>query len=129
MTLERKGVPVSLAPLAQEWGLPRVGGRPPFFSYLREVWRRREFIVTMARYRMRSEFELNRLGMAWVVLRPLINAGIYGLIFGLLQGTNRPDNFAPFVVVGVFFLSAACLRTLDSGTCVLLERLLPRQRS
>ncbi len=96
-------MPVSLAPLAQDWELPRVGGRPPFLSYLREVWRRREFIVTMARYRMRSEFELNRLGMAWVVLRPLINAGIYGLIFGLLQGTNRPDNFAPFVVVGVFF--------------------------
>ena len=103
MTLERKGVPVSLAPLAQEWGLPRVGGRPPFFSYLREVWRRREFIVTMARYRMRSEFEINRLGMAWVVLRPLINAAIYGLIFGLLQGNNRPQNFHVFVVIGVFF--------------------------
>ena len=57
----------------------------------------------MARYRMRSEFEINRLGMAWVVLRPLINAAIYGLIFGLLQGNNRPQNFHVFVVIGVFF--------------------------
>ena len=80
-----------------------MGGRPPFFSYLREVWRRREFIVTMARYRMRADVEANRLGMAWVVLRPLLNAAIYGFIFGLLQAGNRPDNFAPFVVVGVFF--------------------------
>ena len=94
---------MSLAPLAQDWELPRVGGRPPFFSYLREVWRRREFIVTMARYRMRADVEANRLGMAWVVLRPLLNAAIYGFIFGLLQAGNRPDNFAPFVVVGVFF--------------------------
>lgn len=51
---------MSLAPLAQEWELPRVGAAP-FFAYLREVWRRREFIVTMARYRMRSDFEGNRL--------------------------------------------------------------------
>jgi teichoic acid transport system permease protein len=94
---------MSLAPLAQDWGLPRVGGRPPFLAYIREVWRRREFIVTMARYRMRSEYEVNRLGMAWVVLRPLINAAIYGLIFGLLQGGSRPDNFHVFVVIGVFF--------------------------
>lgn len=94
---------MSLAPLAQDWELPRVGGRPPFLAYLREVWRRREFIFTMARYRMRSDFEANRLGMAWVVLRPLLNAAIYGAIFGLLQGGSRPPNFAAFVVIGVFF--------------------------
>lgn len=89
--------------MAEAWGLPRVGARPPFGSYVAEVWRRRDFIVTMARYRLRSGVEGNRLGMAWVVLRPLINAGIYGLIFGLLQGGNRPPDFPAFVVVGVFF--------------------------
>ncbi|WGT47044.1 ABC transporter permease [Tessaracoccus lacteus] len=82
--------------------LPRVGARPPFLRYLLEVWQRRDFIVTMARYRMRAGLESNRLGLAWVVLRPLLNAGIYGIIFGLLQAGNRPPDFPAFVVIGVF---------------------------
>ena len=77
---------MSLSQIAQEHGLHRVGARPPLFRYLSEVWRRRAFVVTMARYRLRSTFEQNRLGIVWVVLRPLINALIYGLIFGVLQG-------------------------------------------
>ncbi|MHA6510616.1 ABC transporter permease [Tessaracoccus sp. Y1736] len=94
---------MALAPVAEAWDLPRVGARPHFGAYVAEVWRRRHFIGTMARYRMRAGVEANRLGMAWIVLRPLINAGIYGVIFGLLQGGNRPDDFPAFVVIGVFF--------------------------
>lgn len=94
---------MSLASVAEAWGLPRVGARPPFGTYVAEVWRRRHFVVTMARYRLRAGVEGNRLGMAWIVLRPLINAAIYGLIFGVLQGGNRPRDFPAFVVVGVFF--------------------------
>ncbi len=93
---------MSLSQFAQEHGLPRVGARPPFLPYVAEVWRRREFIATMARYRLRSGFEANRLGIGWVVLRPLLNAVIYGTIFGLLQGDSRPPDFAAYVVVGIF---------------------------
>lgn len=56
----------------------------------------------MALFRMRAGLEGNRLGLAWVVLRPLLNAAIYGLIFGVLQGGNRPPDFPAFVVIGVF---------------------------
>lgn len=93
---------MSLAQIAQEAGLPRVGARPSLFRYLAEVWQRRDFIVTMARFRMRSEVEGNRLGIVWIVLRPLINAAIYGLIFGVLQGSSRPPDYSAYVVVGVF---------------------------
>ena len=94
---------MSLAQLAEEHGLHRVGARPRLLKYLEETWRRRDFIATMARYRLRSKFEQNRLGIVWIVLRPLINALVYGLIFGLLQAGNRPPDFAAYVVVGVFF--------------------------
>ena len=93
---------MTLPPLVQEWNLPRVGARPSFPSYLAEVWRRRDFIATMARFRMRASLESNRLGLAWVVLRPILNAGIYGIIFGLLQAGNRPPDYPAFVVIGVF---------------------------
>lgn len=94
---------MSLSQLAEESGLHRVGARPPLSAYLAEVWDRRVFITTMAGYRLRSSLEVNRLGIGWIVLRPLLNAAIYGTIFGLLQQDYRPPNFAAFVVVGVFF--------------------------
>jgi len=44
-----------------------------------------------------------RLGQLWQVLTPLLNAGVYYLIFGLLLNTSRgvPD-FISFLVTGVF---------------------------
>ena len=83
-------------------GLMRVGARLPLGPYLREVWERRDFIAAMASSRIQAENERNRLGMGWVVLRPLLNALIYGLIFGLILGGSRPDNFVPYVIAGVF---------------------------
>ena len=102
---------MSLVQLAEQHGLHRVGARPPLLKYLAEAWQRRDFVATMARYRLRSKFEQNRLGIVWIVLRPLINAAVYGLIFGLLQSGNRPPDYAAYVVVGVFFFEffAGCL--------------------
>jgi teichoic acid transport system permease protein len=94
---------VSVAEFAEREGLTRVGGRPPLRQYLAEVWRRREFIIALARFRITAENQLNRLGMAWVVLRPLINAAIYGLIFGVIMGAaGRPEDFIEFLIIGVF---------------------------
>ena len=44
-----------------------------------------------------------RLGQLWQVLTPLLNAGVYYLIFGLLLNANRgvPD-YISFLVTGVF---------------------------
>lgn len=91
-----------LAALAQRFDLAIVGARPRLGSYLAETWRRRSFAFTLAKYRIQSENERNRLGIAWVVIRPLLNAIVYGVVFGLLLGDNRPPNFVPFLLVGVF---------------------------
>jgi teichoic acid transport system permease protein len=89
--------------LAGRYGLIRVGIRPRFGKYLADTWRRRNFARTLARYRIQSENERNRLGMAWVVIKPLLNALIYGLVFGLiLDNDSRPENFIAFLLVGVF---------------------------
>lgn len=83
--------------------LMKVGGRPPLRPYLEEVWSRREFVYLLARFRIEAENQRNRLGMAWIVLRPLLNAAIYGLIFGILLGSNtRPAHFLEFLIIGVF---------------------------
>ncbi|MDQ7991672.1 MAG: ABC transporter permease [Propionicimonas sp.] len=93
---------MSLAELAARSGLHRVGARPPFWSYLKQTWERRDFIATMAQSRLRASVEENRLGVAWLVLQPVMNAAIYGIIFGVIQGDKRPPDFAAHVVIGVF---------------------------
>lgn len=86
-------------------GLTKVGGRPPLPDYLREVWRRRAFIYSMARFKIESENQQNSLGMLWVVLKPLLNAVVYGAIFGLLIGARgRPPHYIEFLIIGVFVL-------------------------
>jgi teichoic acid transport system permease protein len=101
----------SPAEIAKRFGLPRVGVRPPLGRYLVEAWRRRAFAATLAGYRIQSENERNRFGLAWVVIKPLLNALVYGLVFGLiLPSDTRPDNFIPYLLVGVFifeFFSAS----------------------
>ena len=95
---------MSLAEYAAREGLHKVGGRPPILAYLVDVWHRRAFIYSLARFRIEADNGRNRLGMGWVVLKPLINAAVYGTIFGILLGReNRPDQFILFLVIGVFF--------------------------
>ena len=94
---------MSLADEAARAGLHQVGARPPFFAYLLGVWRRRQFVYRLARYRIEAQNSQNRLGMAWVILKPIIDAIIYGTVFGyfLMRG-NIPNHYIIFLVVGVF---------------------------
>jgi teichoic acid transport system permease protein len=83
--------------------LRHLGGRPALTVYLRLLWRRRHFALELARSRFRAENEATRLGAGWIVLRPMINAAVYGFVFVLLlPSSTRPQNFLPFLVIGVF---------------------------
>ena len=103
---------MSLAEEAARAGLHKVGARPPFWVYLRQVWRRRQFIYRLARFRIEAQNGQNRLGMAWVLLKPIIDAAVYGTVFGffLMRG-NIPNHYILFLVVGVFLFEffSGCL--------------------
>jgi teichoic acid transport system permease protein len=90
------------ADYAEQHSLHRVGARPSLPSYLKQAWARRDFAYELARSRIQASNERNRLGMLWVVIKPTLNAIMYGFIFGILQGSNRPADFPIFVVIGVF---------------------------
>ena len=94
---------MDLAGLAKASGLRRVGARPPLGKYLAETWERRDFIYTMAKFRVRASLEESRLGVLWLLLRPCLDAAIYGAIFGVLQGPAAGTDFTARVVVGIFF--------------------------
>ncbi|HET7414645.1 MAG TPA: ABC transporter permease [Arthrobacter sp.] len=105
---------MNAADFAAENELHRVGARPPLHRYLQEMWQRRDFAITMARYKIEANNSKNRLGMLWIGLSPVLTAIVYGVVFGLLQGDRRPDNFASFIIVGVF-LFQYFTNTMNSG--------------
>ncbi|MFF5790461.1 ABC transporter permease [Paeniglutamicibacter sp. NPDC012692] len=93
---------MTAAEYAEQHNLHRVGARPSLVSYLKQAWARRDFAYELARSRIQASNQQNRLGMLWVVLRPTLNALMYGAIFGILQGGNKPADFPVYVVIGVF---------------------------
>jgi len=95
---------MTLSEIAAQNHLGRVGARPPLPKYLQEVWKRRDFTLLLARYKIQSENERNKLGMLWVLLRPCLSACVYGLVFGLILAGARPHAFVPFLIIGVFLM-------------------------
>ncbi|WP_313814391.1 ABC transporter permease [Glutamicibacter sp.] len=93
---------MTVAEEAEQYGLHRVGARPSLANYLKQTWERREFIYELAKARVQRQNQQNRLGMIWVVLKPTMNAIMYGVIFGVLQGGAKGPDYPVFVVVGVF---------------------------
>lgn len=52
---------------------------------------------------MISSLMQNRLGVLWLVLKPLSMVLVYGTIFHfVLAGPARPANFLPFLIIGIF---------------------------
>ena len=100
--------------------MQRAGARPPLWAYLSALWERRHFIVAYTRANNEVMYSRSFLGQLWQVLTPLLNAGVYYLIFGLLLHTSRGiPNFIAFLVIGIFvfhFLQQTIIRGARSIT-------------
>jgi teichoic acid transport system permease protein len=92
--------------LAQRHSLTSSSARPGLQQYLRQLWARRHFLVAFANARVVSLYTSARLGQIWQLLTPLLNAGVYLLLFGVLLNTDRGvENFIAFLVIGVFIFN------------------------
>src|SRR4051794_24715560 len=67
--------------LAQRYSLVPSSARPGLQQYLRQLWERRHFLVAFANARVVSLYTSARLGQIWQLLTPLLNAGVYLLLF------------------------------------------------
>ena len=59
---------------------PHTIGLPPLGPYVRELWRRREFALEMARTNLRAQHFNTAFGLLWLVLNPLLLAGVYFML-------------------------------------------------
>jgi len=92
-----------LADYAVAHGLRPAAARPQIGVYLRQLWRRRSFMLAFATARNIAMYTEARLGQLWQILTPLLNVAVYFLIFGVLLHVSRGvPNYLAFLITGVF---------------------------
>lgn len=88
--------------VAEQSPLLDLSSSPSTAAYLREVWRRRAFAVSVPAQDLRALNMDTVLGQLWHILNPAMMVAVYFLIFGVVLDTRRGvDNFLGFLVVGV----------------------------
>jgi teichoic acid transport system permease protein len=112
-----------LGELARQHGLKLSGARPSLRAYLTMLWQRRHFITGYATARNISMYTEAKLGQVWQVLTPLLNAGVYYLIFGLLfEAARGVAHYPAFLITGVFVF-AFSERSIVTGSNVMRANL------
>src|SRR4029079_1726983 len=106
---------------------------PSLPAYVRSLWARRHFALSLAAAKAYARNQGSYLGQLWALLTPLMWAGVYLLVFGGLLGTSRGvDNFVGFLVVGVFLFhfTSACVvagsRAIVGNQSLITSLQLPR---
>lgn len=104
-------------------GLKPVSVTPPLREYVSQLWGRREFALSMAQGEFRSRNAAMTLGGWWHLLNPLLQLGIYFLIFGVLLGVDRGvDNFIGFLAAGIFIFQYS-QRSITGGASAISKNL------
>ncbi|AOZ71954.1 hypothetical protein BK816_00485 [Boudabousia tangfeifanii] len=86
--------------------LKPVTGRPKIQVYLKQLWQRRYFIIAESKAKAFQSSRNMILGHAWLILSPLLDAIVYGVVFGYLLKTSKGvDHFIPFLFIGVTYFS------------------------
>jgi teichoic acid transport system permease protein len=111
---------------------PHTVGLPPLGSYLRALWKRREFAAELARTNLRAQHFNTAFGLLWLVLNPILLATVYFILVDILRGGDRGEDFFAHLVGALFayyFLQQSMqqgVRSVVSGGRLILNTAFPR---
>lgn len=96
-------------------GLTPIGVRPKLGEYIIALWKRRHFIWMDARHRVATRNSRDVLGRLWLVLRPLLDALMYFVIFSVILKVDQGmENYPGFIIIGVLMFRST-MRSLSQG--------------
>lgn len=102
-----------------EGELHELGNRLPLGSYLREVWRRRDFAVVVPLADLRARHMNTVFGQLWHLLNPMLLVGVYFLIFGVILRTDRGvEHFLAFLTVGTLMFQFTQRSAIDGAKTI-----------
>jgi lipopolysaccharide transport system permease protein len=71
---------------------------------LSELWEFRELLMALAMRDIKLRYRQTALGVAWVILQPLLASGILAFVFGTVAGVTKPGRSSVFVFVLAGFI-------------------------
>lgn len=111
---------------------PHKVGLPPLGSYVRELWKRREFALELARTNLRAQHFNTVFGQLWLIINPLLLAAVYFILVDILRSGSRGDEFFAHLMAGLFayyFFQQSLnqgVRSVVSGGRLILNTAFPR---
>lgn len=111
---------------------PHRAGLPPLRTYIVEFWRRREFAAELSRSTMQAAHSTTFFGRLWLVINPLLLAGVYFLLVFILSGANRGADYFTHLVGSLFAFyfvqgsMAGGVKSVVGGGRLILNTAFPR---
>ena len=65
---------------------------------IRELWEFRDLLNTLALRDVKLRYRQTAIGVLWVVLQPLIGAGLFSFIFGSVAKLSTGNDKVPYFV-------------------------------
>jgi len=111
---------------------PHRAGLPKIRPYVRELWVRREFAAEMSRAGIRAANTQTLFGQVWLVLNPLLLAGVYMLLVNVLSQQAQGMDYFAHLTAGLFtfYFISGCMSTgaasVVGGGRLLMNTAFPR---
>jgi teichoic acid transport system permease protein len=111
---------------------PHKVGLPPLGPYFTELWRRRQFAIELTRTKLQAQHFGTVFGMTWLILNPLLLAGVYFILIDILRSGNRPPGAFAHLLGAVFayYLVSDAVRhgaqSVTGGGKLILNTAFPR---
>jgi lipopolysaccharide transport system permease protein len=64
-----------------------------------ELWKFRELLMALVMRDIKLRYRQTALGVAWVILQPLLASGILAFVFGTVAGVTKPGRSSIFIFV------------------------------
>lgn len=112
---------------------PHKAGIPNLPDYFRELWHRLDFAKEMSDTNIRAGNTNTFLGQAWLVLNPLLLAGVYFLLIIVLRGGGADMSIFPQIAGGLFLfflisgIIQACATSVTNAGSLILNMNFPKQ--
>jgi ABC-type polysaccharide/polyol phosphate export permease len=111
---------------------PHRVGLPPLGSYVRELWRRREFAFELSRTDVRAQHFNTVFGQLWLIINPLLLACVYFVLVDILARRTGGIDFFAHLMASLFvyhFVTDAirqAVKSVTGGGKLILNTAFPR---
>jgi teichoic acid transport system permease protein len=111
---------------------PHQMGLPPLRSYVRELWRRRQFALELSRTNLRARAVNTILGQLWLVVNPVLLGLVYFILVDIIRGGSPGKVYLANLMLCLFafrFVSTSVsggARSVVGGGRLILNTAFPR---